>query len=88
MQREHIRNSDLEKLFTFLNVNWFLTFSKSADCLHSYLNTEGINFFFKILVFVKILSNGEEETRKKFRSLEVREASSSHPKIELNFLPK
>ena len=39
-------------------VNWFLTFSKSAHCLHSksYLNMEGIDLFVKILVFVKILS--------------------------------
>ena len=34
MQRELIHNLDLGRLFTFLNVNWFLTFSKSADCLH------------------------------------------------------
>ena len=40
---------------------------------------EGIDLFVKNLVFVKILGKGR---RKKFQSLEVREASSSHLKME------
>ena len=41
---------------------------------------EGIDLFVKILVFVKILGKGRR--RKKFQSLEVQEASSSHLKME------
>ena len=72
-------------MFTFLKVNRFHTFSKSADCLHSksqlitktYLNREEIDLFAKILVLVKNLGKGRRR-RKKFQSLEVREASSLH----------
>ena len=46
---------------------------------------EGLDSFVKILVFVKILSQGRRKGGRKdgqeFRSLEVREASSSHLKI-------
>ena len=44
------------------------------------MNIEGIDLFVNILVFVKILGKGRR--RKKFQSLEVREASSSHLKME------
>ena len=48
---------------------------------------EGIDLFVKILFFVKILSQYKKEGRRmNFRSLEVREASSSHLKINLLFL--
>ena len=47
---------------------------------------EGLDLFVKILVFVKILSQGRRKgggrkDGQEFRSLEVREASSSHLKI-------
>ena len=44
---------------------------------------EGIDLFVKILVFVKILSQGrrKEEKEEEFQSLEVREQASSHLKI-------
>ena len=44
---------------------------------------EEIDLCFKILVFVKILSRGRwKEEGQEFRSLEVREASSSHLKMK------
>ena len=47
-----------------------------------YSSVEGIDLFVKILVFVKILSQGRwKEEGQEFRSLEVREASSSHLKF-------
>ena len=79
-------------LLTFSKANWFLTFSKSVDCLHfqsqlivyilniSYLHMEEID------LFVKILSQcTRKEGRKKFRSLEVQEASM-WPDKEKSFL--
>ena len=46
---------------------------------------EEIDLCFKILVFVKILSQGRwKEEGQEFRSLEVREASSSHLKMKAN----
>ena len=72
-------------LFPFWKVKWFLTFSKSADCLHWFLNCKSqlitkkilnmgrIDLFVKTLVFVKILGfNGERRKREgEFQSLEV-----------------
>ena len=69
-------------------VSCLFTSSKSADCLHSksYLKMEGTDLFVKILVFVKIFSRGRRRKDKKFRSLEVREVSSLHLKMQQVYL--
>ena len=43
---------------------------------------EGIISYVKILVFVKILSQWRRKEGQEFRSLEVRETSSSHLKMD------
>ena len=72
--------------FFAIFLEFFWNFLENFFCVlycWNFLNMKGIDLFVKILVFVKILSQGrrkEEGKTKKFRSLEVREASSSHLK--------
>ena len=78
-------------LFTFLKVNWFLKFSKSADCcftllksadfLHSKSQLITKRIWKELICLSRFCLNGEGRKDKKFRSLELGEPSLSHLRI-------
>ena len=80
----NIGNCILLKSWEFFGNSLGILWDFFGNSLGSYLNIEGINLFVKFWFLSRFCLNAQGR-RTKFRSLKVREASSSHLKIMGSF---